>query len=50
MFELIKCIPLVPPVNPHKEDKIENWVALHNPKAHDGKCDPMKLEEWIKGM
>jgi len=46
----MKCIPLVPPVNPHKEDKLADRVATRNSKNYGGSYDPVELEEWIRGM
>jgi len=43
-------IPLVPLVDPPKEDKLANRVVRRNPGTYGGSNDPVELEEWIKGM
>jgi len=47
---VVQCIPLLPPINPPKEDNLTDRVVRHNPKTYGGSYDPMELEEWIRGM
>ena len=48
--KLMQRIPPVPLVNPPKEDKLADKVAILNPKTYGETHDPMKLEKWIRGM
>jgi len=46
----MKQIPLVPSETLLKDDKVSNRIAHRNPKTYDGKCDLVKLKEWIRGI
>ena len=46
----MKRIPQVPTETPPKENKLADRVAQRNPKVYDGSCDPVVLEERIRGM
>jgi len=46
----MKQIPQVPTETPPKEDKLADRVTRRNPKVYDGNCDPVVLEEWVRGM
>jgi len=48
--ELMKHIPLVPPVNPPKEHKLVDRIVWHNPRTYGESYDPVELKEWIRGM
>jgi len=43
--KLMQRIPPVPLVNPPKEDKLADKVAILNPKTYGETHDPMKLEK-----
>jgi len=48
--EFMKQIPQAPIETPPKENKLADRVAQRNPKVYDGSCDPVVLEERIRGM
>jgi len=48
--KLMKRIPPIPLEDPPKPDKLADRVARHNPKVYEGKYDPVKLDEWIRGI
>jgi len=45
----MKRISPTPTEIPPKDDKLADAVAQHN-QVFDGKCDPVELKEWIRGM
>jgi len=46
----MKRIPPIPPEGPTKPDDVADRVVERNPRMYEGKYDPLKLEEWIRGM
>ena len=40
----------MPPLNPHKEDKLVDRITRCNSKTYGGSYDPVELEDWIRGM
>ena len=50
MSELTKRIPPTPSEIPPKVNKLADRATRLSPKVYNGKYNPLKLEEWIRGM